>query len=609
MEVCAVLFKLHSSFASVGPLLHLDEVDKAAEVLQQSEQFYFHIITTQMKDGLWSVDDTPRLLFHPMMMIFANALLLVGKRDALVANAVIRWKSLPSELRALLIRQGVGKSFLNTFQSINSAKMTSPTETDRFVALASKHNQEANRVLQQSGPEIVTMLSKQSCQQIQQHLEPDQVVLEYCMAPLYDTKAHPVPIPPKCIKLSGILVVLQPEGEMMVRVVDFEKLKSLSQNMHNLLMKEVSLKQTGKPWKHLVEKGNKVAQEVLQVLLPEDVQSVLTSSRVKRIFFCPDQFISKLPLDLLQFSNKETLGSKCAIAYLSSAKELVRESTVLQLRSTAAHASPGEPKSTDCFIFANPNFDLEQQSSKSDVGLWGSLVSLLPSFFSLPSDAKKVEPLPKSEEEAHEVDSILSTAQGGTLTTHLHTGDQATLSTVLHVDSPLLIHLSTHGFSQPQFDYRYSSLWTDTRSGLLLAGANTYLVGRFDRIVEEAGTGELSALAASGMRLENTSLVYLSTCRSSYGYIGLGESISSLAHSFRCAGAQTVIGTLWPISDDIGRKFAFNFYTAVCQTGTSPSEAVKYAKEKLQEQEHWYEWASFMCIGCDTALFQSVDPK
>ena len=169
-----------------------------------------------MKDGLWSVDDTARLLFHPMVMIFANALLLVGKRDALVADAVIRWKCLPSELRALLIRQGVGESFLNTFQSINTAKMTNPTETDKFVTLASKHNQEANRVLQQSGPEIVTMLSKQSCQQIQQHLEPDQVVLEYCMAPLYDTKAHPVPIPPKCIKLSGILVVIQPERETMV---------------------------------------------------------------------------------------------------------------------------------------------------------------------------------------------------------------------------------------------------------------------------------------------------------------------------------------------------------------------------------------------------------
>lgn len=103
-----------------------------------------------------------------------------------------------------------------------------------------------------------------------------------------------------------------------------------------------------------------------------------------------------------------------------------------------------------------------------------------------------------------------------------------------------------------------------------------------------------------------TRLVYLSSCRSSYGFVGHGEALSSLAQGFRIAGSQTVIATLWPVSDDIGRKMAVHFYFYVRQPGMRPSLALQAAKQKLRKEacyEHWYDWAGFLCIGTDTPLF------
>ena len=42
----------------------------------------------------------------------------------------------------------------------------------------------------------------------------------------------------------------------------------------------------------------------------------------------------------------------------------------------------------------------------------------------------------------------------------------------------------------------------------------------------------------------------ISTCVSSIGFTTPGESAGSLAQAFRAAGAETVVATLWPVSDE-----------------------------------------------------------
>ena len=597
---------MHDNYNYAGGLVHLGEVEKAKDTLKLSESLYFRVFTQLFESKLLSLD--AEASFHPQTMIQTNALFLAGIDDMLLADLFVRWKCISSELYALLIRLGVGSRFTSTFQRLEQLKLLGQGKSgqaDVLAGLADQHQKEVGKVVQEWGPKVVTALSEVSCQQIQRVLDPEQIVMEYCMSALYDTKCHPVPIPPKFLAMSGVLIVIKAVGAPLVRVVDFDRIQKLALKAHDSAMKAVAAKRTRKPWHHLQSTADEVASALLEAMIPTDVQALLATPPMKRVFFCPDQLIAKFPVEILPFGNRLRFGEKCAVSYLSSAKELLRDSILSSLCPDLVKTS--DPAGSDCIFFANPNFDLECQADAGALHPWSQLSTALASLFSKPVTAS-APPLPHSETEVKEVEHLLSTAQGGKLRTQLFLKDESTLHQALKVQSPLILHFATHGFSSPEFQYQYQNFWSDTRSGLLLAGANTYHRGQFQDIASEAGTGELTALAACGMALQGTRLVYISTCRSTYGFIGRGEALSSLAQGFRSAGAHTVLATLWPVSDDIAQKLATHFYFFASKTGVHPSIALQNAKKKIREEgyDHWYDWAAFLCIGIDTPLFSSI---
>ena len=590
-----------------GGLVHLGEVQRAQDVLKLSESLYFKVITELFECQLLSLDAQP--FFHPQAMMHANSIFLEGIDNTFLADIFLRWKCLFSELYAILVKLGVGKCLASTFQKIEYFKVdghSNISQSDILTSIAESHQREVEKVVSEWGPKIIQALSNLSYKEIQKQLNSDQIVLEYCMAALYETKCHPVPIPPECLGTRCVVVCILPEGEPIVKVLDFDKIQNLAMKTHDSAMKAVAAKHSGKVWHHLQAEADKIASSLLQVMLPSTIQSIINSSNIKRVFFCPDQILAKFPVEILPFVDGKRFGDKIAIAYLTSAKELLRDSIIESL-------DPGLSMSTqypkcDSYFFANPNFDLKQPKSGNSFNPWSQVTSVLASFFSTPnSSSTKASSLPDAEVEVKEIESLLSKAHGA-LQTQVVVRDDVTLHRVLHVQSPHILHFATHGFSSPDFHYQYRNFWSDTRSGILLAGSNTYHCGHFDEIVNEAGTGELTALAACGMALNGTSLVYLSTCRSTYGFVGRGEALTSLAQGFRSAGAQTVIATMWPVADEIARKLAIYFYSFASKIGMHPSIALHQAKNKIQSEgyDHWYDWAAFMCIGTDMPLFAST---
>ena len=589
-----------------GGLVHLGEVQRAQDVLKLSESLYFRVITELFECQLLSLDAQP--FFHPQAMMHANSIFLEGIDNNCLANIFLRWKCLFSELYAILVRLGVGKCLASTFQKIEHFKVDGQgnvSQSEILTNIAESHQREVEKVLSKWGPKIVQVLSTLSYKGIQKQLTSDQIVLEYCMAALYDTKCHPVPIPPKCLGVRCVLICIQSEGNPIVNVLDFDKIQNLAVETHDSAMKAVAAKQSGKLWHHLQAEADEIASSLLQVMLPADIQSVIGSSNIKRVVFCPDQTLAKIPVEMLPFGDGKRFGDKVAIAYLSSAKELLRDSIVESLDPS----HPNSPQCPNCdgYFFANPNFDLKQPISANSFNPWSQISSVLTSFFSTSpeSSTTKASSLPDTEVEVKEIESVLSKAHGSSLQIRVVLGDDVTLHQVLHVQSPHVLHFATHGFSSPDFHYQYQNFWSDTKSGILLAGSNTYRCAHFDEIVNEAGTGELTGLAACGMALEGTCLVYLSTCRSTYGFIGRGEALTSLAQGFRSAGAKTVIATMWPVADEIARKLAVYFYNFASKIGVHPSVALQQAKNKIQNEgcDHWYDWAAFMCIGTDMPLF------
>jgi CHAT domain-containing protein len=174
----------------------------------------------------------------------------------------------------------------------------------------------------------------------------------------------------------------------------------------------------------------------------------------------------------------------------------------------------------------------------------------------------------------------------------------------------LILHFSTHGFGNLQFQFDLPDLSQEfSKSGLVLAGFNTYMSSKFDRIDPVASTGMLTSLSVYGINLTNTRLVFLSTCVSGVGATHLQESTNSIASAFRSAGALTVIATTWRIDDKAAAEFVKYFYNSLCVPNTRPSEALNNACEEMCKNpdfSSWYYWAGFTCYGDDIPVFSTT---
>ena len=126
------------------------------------------------------------------------------------------------------------------------------------------------------------------------------------------------------------------------------------------------------------------------------------------------------------------------------------------------------------------------------------------------------------------------------------------------------------------------------RSGLALAGGN---VTQRD--------GILTALEASGLDLWGTKLVTLSACDTGVGEIQNHEGVYGLRRAFLLAGAETLVMSLWPVSDYITRDAMVSYYGRL-REGVGRGDALRQAKFEIfkhSSRRHPYYWASFIQSG------------
>jgi CHAT domain-containing protein len=305
--------------------------------------------------------------------------------------------------------------------------------------------------------------------------------------------------------------------------------------------------------------------------------------QTKRVIISPDGQLNFVSFATLLTKDKQFLAQTYDVQYVANGRDLLRE------------LKPSTAK--DVVLFANPDFGLvstpmlakaDKRSSDPDSSIRGSEKREIEDW--------RFESLTGTQKER---DELIKKFAGWGWTLIDFTAKKATKEALLKIHSPYILHLATHGFFAKEdpttTQTEPGALLNDRqsvtkskffknpmhRSGLALAGAQTTIEAwKREEVPPVENDGILTAEDVSTLDLEGTWLVTLSACDTGSGEARAGEGVMGLRRGFIQAGAQHLLMTLWPISDELAVQIMSDFYEAAHHSGNAP--------EALAEvQRHW----------------------
>jgi CHAT domain-containing protein len=322
-----------------------------------------------------------------------------------------------------------------------------------------------------------------------------------------------------------------------------------------------------------------------QALYPLVFQPLLPLlGRTRRLFLSPDGQLALVPFAALH-DGHHFLVESFDFTYLTSGKDLLPR--------------PQETvPATTVVVLADPDFGAPlptPSSSEEDRALQtGAPI-----------------PLPGTRREAEAIQRLLPMAQ-------LFLGAEASKERLLHLPTPGILHLATHGFfledatapSASRAVGHFGVLGEDTqaphppdpllRSGLLFAGTRSQTSASSSPNAPRASL--VTALELADLNLWGTQLVVLSACDTGRGDIKLGQGVYGLRRAFVVAGAETVVMSLWKVNDETTHALMKAYYRNLL-AGQGRAAALRQAMRSLRAtRPHPHEWAPFIVLGSDAPL-------
>jgi CHAT domain-containing protein len=300
---------------------------------------------------------------------------------------------------------------------------------------------------------------------------------------------------------------------------------------------------------------------------------------VTRLLISPDGGLNLVPFEALVDEHGRYLIERYAMTYLTSGRDLLRMQT--------APVAPGTPVIVADPLFGEPSATVARRGPSAAAGGSRSVTvgaDLSGLYFA---------PLLGSALEGRAIKALFPDAT-------LLTGRRATKSTLTGIAAPSILHIASHGFFlEDDASGGSESVIAQNpllRSGLALAGANFAGTAQ--------GDGILTALEAAGLNLWGTSLVTLSACDTGVGDIHNGEGVYGLRRAFMLAGAETLVMSLWPVSDAVARDTMVAYYARL-RSGAGRGDALRQAKLSILRRpglRHPYYWGGFIQSGDWTRL-------
>ena len=152
----------------------------------------------------------------------------------------------------------------------------------------------------------------------------------------------------------------------------------------------------------------------------------------------------------------------------------------------------------------------------------------------------------------------------------LYVGDEANLE-ALREKGPRsrIVHIAAHG------DFRQDN---PMFSGLRLGGSYVSLYDLYQ------------------LKLP-VELVTLSGCATGLNVVAAGDELLGLARGLLCAGAQSLLLTLWEVHDESTAEFMASFYRRLYDQGDKALALQAATLEVRERYPHPYYWAPFMLVG------------
>lgn len=264
---------------------------------------------------------------------------------------------------------------------------------------------------------------------------------------------------------------------------------------------------------------------------------------------------------------------------------LVEHGPVIHVLTSERDLVPSEAGAIKSGLLAvgSPAFDLGANSLQASA-LRGDSLSC--------DEFKKLEfhPLPGAEAEVTDLRSTWKRWNSNEPSS-LVTGADATRAHFLqYAEWNRVLHIATHAFLLDKSCGNGNPL---LHSGLVFAGANSG---------SEASI--LTAQQIASLDLSGVDWAVLSACNTGNGELHDGEGVLGLERAFRVAGARSVVMTLWPVEDDVTRRFMHELYAQRLGAHASTADAVWTSARKLllerraagQSTHPWY-WAGFVGSG------------
>jgi CHAT domain-containing protein/Tfp pilus assembly protein PilF len=335
------------------------------------------------------------------------------------------------------------------------------------------------------------------------------------------------------------------------------------------------------------------ASRALDEKVMQPVRGLL--GEVAQLLISPDGELNLIPFEALLDEQGHFLLQRYSISYLTTGRDL--------LRMQVARASK-----SDLLVIADPSFGEPETAQATNTGESKPHPSASARrSITTGADLSNVyfAPLSGTSEEARAIQTLFPEAQ-------VFTGPRATKDSLRRMEAPRILHIATHGFflqaptpgsgqaaatpaPQGTRGIRAGTKIENPllRSGLALAGAN------LNKENSTAENGILTALEVSNLNLWGTKLVTLSACDTGVGEVKNGEGVYGLRRAFFLAGTESLVMSLWPVSDYVTRELMTQYYTGL-KKGLGRGEALRQAQLamlKRKGRQHPFYWASFIQAG------------